>query len=111
MTGKPNDAYHQDPAEFDAYGSNIAQHIRTALLKLNPPKRTQAVLKLKNWLRQSNPAQTGLDTIFSWMGFGSTPSVMMPSWFWDVQQSWRKNPALWRRFKQRLYTLIDSISS
>ena len=88
--------YYQNPMEFDAYGSTIAEYIRRSIRNIKDEQQQQRVIdELKNWLRQGSPehAPNFLKQ------YGKLP-----------QQAWRQNPKLWRMFQQRLYNLLEKLT-
>jgi len=76
------------PSEFDAYGSQIEIELKTKLADKSIPieKRKEKLKTYKNWL------QTG--------------KGIPPNFLFDI---WKKNPYLWRKFRQKLYTTITDI--
>jgi hypothetical protein len=84
--------YHRRPAEFDAFGGQIAHLLRSNLSTLTPEERSNAIAHIKGWLRRGSPIDE-----FPFRGFIG------------ALRAWKESPRLWRIFQQRMYSFLNSM--
>lgn len=85
--------YVKDAREFDAAGGEVYYLIASKLKHLSNKEATDLLANIQNWLKVGGKTPELLDS------FGLTKRF----------EIWKTRPTLWRRFKLRLYDLIQTL--
>lgn len=88
------DQHAKFPYEFDALGVGIANSIRHQYTSLNDEEKPVFLQELETWLRD-----------------GGDPPRSIPNSNTMNLLAWQQKPTLWRKFQQRMYSLIQELKS
>jgi predicted lipase len=88
--------YYKCSEEFNAYGSDIDRHMREKFANKQIPfeERCKGICELKLWLRN---------------GYGNEP--LAKAFDNPILNAWRTSPYLWRKFRQKLYSMVIDIET
>ena len=88
-------SYYKSPAEFDAYGMGIVSNIRWKFNKSDELGKNKLISGIENYLK------TGDDDIIDVINRDDYIAML----------NWQDKPKLWRKFKHRLFNLMQDLKS
>lgn len=90
LTGAENLAYDKEPVEVDAIGASYDNYVKRNFETEDLATKKMIIDRLSDWLRYDGE---------------------VPYFIKEIEDRWRTKPTLWKKFKQKVYNLVQELKN